>query len=436
MRDLSSSVPAELSDFFFDPDDRLQKDSCITALTRDGLNVAVMSSHGSALEHYGSLLIARLRKFTPTSKIEVYFPASPDDLLARFNRALANQSLAQAMQGRKNILATQFWVLNHAASLPEHELQLLASLVQNFPGANIRLILFLDTSRKLNQALDSFGKNVLRWDIALPDAEQQENLLAQAKGSAQKKAVRAFLNRLSAPVPPSIIQTSGKKSFFSNPFGQPQRSSPSRPRKWAWLKWTTLTGGLLVFSAGMVAWLYPASFHLWDPFSESPVVQEAPQKKNTAEAAKGKTTEPVKPATPTESKVESPKSEVTASKLADPVDELPNEAAAGQAWVKQLPAGTYLVRHMGLPVFKNVLNWQQANAPLKDGHIVATYKPGDKLAQFVLVTGPYKTRDEAAKVTRQSQTPRFAYPITADTLAERLSPRTNNTAEKPKEARR
>ncbi len=436
MRDLSSSVPAELSDFFFDPDDRLQMDSCITALTRDGLNVAVMSSHGSALEHYGSLLIARLRKFTPTSKIEVYFPASPDDLLARFNRALANQSLAQAMQGRKNILATQFWVLNHAASLPEHELQLLASLVQNFPGANIRLILFLDTSRKLNQALDSFGKNVLRWDIALPDAEQQENLLAQAKGSAQKKAVRAFLNRLSAPVPPSIIQTSGKKSFFRNPFGQPQRSSPSRPRKWAWLKWTTLTGGLLVFSAGMVAWLYPASFHLWDPFSESPVVQEAPQKKNTAEAAKGKTTEPVKPAKPTESKVESPKSEVTASKLADPVDELPNEAAAGQAWVKQLPAGTYLVRHMGLPVFKNVLNWQQANAPLKEGHIVATYKPGDKLAQFVLVTGPYKTRDEAAKVTRLSQTPRFAYPITADSLAERLSPRTINTAEKPKEARR
>jgi hypothetical protein len=95
-----------------------------------------------------------------------------------------------------------------------------------------------------------------------------------------------------------------------------------------------------------------------------------------------------------------------------------------------------VVRHIGLPVFENVLNWQQANAALKDGHIVATYKPGDKLAQFELVTGPYKTRDEAAKVTRQAQTPRFAYPITADSLAERLSPRTNNTAEKPKEARR
>lgn len=436
MYDLSRPVSSELADFFFDPDDRLQMDGCITALTRDGLNVAVMSSHAAALEHYGGLLIARLRKFTPTSKVEVYFPASPDDLLARFNQALAHQSLAQAMQGRKNILATQFWVLHNAASLPEHELQLLASLVQNFPGANIRLILFLDTSRKPNQALDSFGKNVLQWSIALPDAEQNEHLLAQAKGSAQKKAIRAFLSRLSAPVPPSIIQTSGKKSFFSNPFGRPKRNSPQRAGKWAWLKWTTMTGGLLAFSAGMVAWLYPGSFRVLDPFSESPVVQAVPENKNTATAAKSKANDVVKPAKPAESKVEAPKSEVVASKLADPVDELPNEAAAGQVWVKQLPAGTYLVRHIGLPVFKNVLNWQQANAPLKDGHIVATYKPGDKLAQFVLVTGPYKTRDEASKVTRQSQTPRFAYPITADTLAERLSPRTNNTTEKPKEARR
>jgi hypothetical protein len=38
-------------------------------------------------------------------------------------------------------------------------------------------------------------------------------------------------------------------------------------------------------------------------------------------------------------------------------------------------------------------------------------------------------------MTRQSQTPRFAYPITSDALAERLTPRPNTAAEKPKEAR-
>jgi len=95
-----------------------------------------------------------------------------------------------------------------------------------------------------------------------------------------------------------------------------------------------------------------------------------------------------------------------------------------------------VVRHFGLPVFKSVSNWQQSHASLKNGHIVATYKPGDKLAQFVLVSGPYKTRSEAMEVTRQSQTPRFAYPITSDVLAERLTPRPTTTSEKPKETRR
>ena len=434
MRDLPSSVPAELSDFFFDPEDRLQMDSCITGLTRDGLNLAVMSSHAAALEHYGALLIARLRKFTPTSKIEVYFPASPDDLLARFNQALANQSLAQAMQGRKNILATQFWVLNNAASLPEHELNLIASLVQNFPGANIRLILFLDTSRKQNQTLDSFGKNVLRWDIALPNAEQKEDLLAQAKGTAQLKAVRAFLNRLSNSTSPSNIQSPPKSSVFKNPFAKIKLNSAVKVPNWNRLKWAASIAGLLVFSAGMVAWQHPESFRFLYPSAQPEVVQDVPENKSPNPTGKGKASDTTKTAKIPEKTAE-PKPEPPKSQAADLVDELPNEAAMGQAWLKQLPAGTYLVRHYGLPVFKNVLTWQQTYANLKNGHIVATYKPGEKLAQFVLVSGPYKSRAEAMDMTRQSKTPRFAYPITSDALAERLTPRLNTTAEKPKEAR-
>ncbi len=440
MYDLSRPVPAELADFFFDPDDRMQLDGCITALTRDGLSVAVTATHAAALEHYGALLIAKLRKLTPTSKVEVYFPASPDDLLARFNQALANQSLAQAMQGRKNILATQFWVLNNAAALPEHELQLLANLVQNFPGANIRLILFLDTSRKQNNALESFGKNILRWEIALPDEERKELLLSQAKGSAQLKAIRTFLNRLSSSDTQRPLQAPVKKRF-SNPFKSKSMAKPSRGG--AWLKWTAGIVGLLAMSVGMVAWLYPQSFQ-WGVAKNEPVEQVIPEKKSTT--AKGKTIEPLKASKDAEAKLEGAKEPVkdsakepakeAANAAADLLDELPNEAAAGQAWVKQLPKGTYLVRHWGLPVFKNVQSYQQANPKLADAHIVATYKPGEKLAQFVLVTGPYKTRAEAMEMTRQAQTPRLSYPVMTEALTERLTPRPITAADKPKEARR
>ena len=87
-------------------------------------------------------------------------------------------------------------------------------------------------------------------------------------------------------------------------------------------------------------------------------------------------------------------------------------------------------------MFKNVQSYQQANPKLADAHIVATYKPGEKLAQFVLVTGPYKTRAEAMEMTRQAQTPRLSYPVMTETLTERLTPRPITAADKPKEARR
>jgi hypothetical protein len=432
MYDLSRPVPAELVDFFFDPDDRMQMDGCITALTRDGLSVAVTATHAAALEHYGALLIDKLRKLTPTSKVEVYFPASPDDLLARFNQALAHQSLAQAMQGRKNILATQFWVLNNAAALPEHELQLLANLVQNFPGANIRLILFLDTSRKQNNALESFGKNILRWEISLPDEARKELLVSQAKGSAQLKAIRTFLNRLSSSDTQRPVQAPVKKRF-SNPFKS--KSMAKRGRGGTWMPWAGGIVGLLAMSVGMVAWLYPQSFQ-WGSAKTETVEQVIPEKKSTT--AKGKTIEPLKVSKDAEAKPEATKEpgKEMANAAADLLDELPNEAAAGQAWVKQLPKGTYLVRHWGLPVFKNVQSYQQAHPKLADAHIVATYKPGEKLAQFVLVTGPYKNRAEAMEMTRQAQTPRLSYPMMAEALTERLTPRPNNAADKPKEARR
>jgi hypothetical protein len=436
MQDLSRPLPAELADFFFQPDDRYQLDGCVTALTRDGLNVAVLSSHAAALEHYGALLLTRLRKFTPTSKIETYFPASADDLLARFNEALANQSLAQAMQGRKNILATQFWVLHNAAALPEHELQLLASLVQNFPGANIRVILFLDTSRKQHQALDSFGKNILRWDIALPNAEQQTTLLAQAKALGHEKVVRTFLNRLNASDTQSPAQAKAKalaRPFAAGGKSKNPMAKPSGNVVWRGIKgiatrsgvrWAAAIAGLLLASVGFVAWLYPSAFGL--PSSQTPATTQAAETgtgKRAATSTQGKTADgkslkanDAKPAV---------KSEDASGKVAlDTVDELPTEAAAGQAWIKQLPDGVFVVQHTALPVFKNVRAWQQSYPALAKAHIVATYKPNEKLAQFRVISGPFKSRDEATEFIRQPDVPRYAVAVSASTLKERLSPST------------
>lgn len=465
MFNLSRPMTPELEDFYFQPDDRELVDGCVTALTRDGLNVAILAAHSAALEHYGSLLIARLRKFTPTSKIEVYFPTSADDLLARFNQTLANQSLAQAMQSRKNILATQFWVLNNAAAVPEHELQLLASLVHNFPGANIRLILFLDTSRQANPSLSAFGKNITRWEIALPHASQTAQLIAQTKDQAKQKAVRAFLNRLNSSEPEPLKAPVLKKKF-NNPFAhffaslfaprersmaQTKSKSKSRALGLQWRKagaWAAAALALLAACTVFLYWLNPSAF---PSFNTDTAALAAKDAKAASSAAQGKTTDGKKITKAAEVKAdetgkadavkaESGKNETgkaaPVSGSADTVDELPNEAAAGQAWAKKLPADSYVVQHLALPVFKNVVAWQQANPKLAEAHIVATFKPGEKLAQFVLVSGPFKTRSEAVALIQQAQTPRLSFATPASTLTERLTPRDSKNTANPKEARR
>jgi hypothetical protein len=448
MFNLSRPLPPELEDFYFQPDDRELVDGCVTALTRDGLNVAILSPHSAALEHYGSLLIARLRKFTPTSKIEVYFPTSSDDLLARFNQTLKSQSLAQAMQGRKNILATQFWVLNNASAVPEHELQLLASLVHNFPGANIRLILFLDTSRKAHPSLAAFGKNITRWEIALPSAPQTAQLIAQAKGQAQQKAVRAFLNRLhSSEEQP--LQIALVKKRFTNPFARRKPSMAEKaPRAGGakWLRaaqWAAAIVALLAACTVFMYWLTPSAFQ----FLSATTAAETQDAKTASNSAEGKTTDGKKVAKGNLSTgandnkaAETTKTETAkappVTNPADPLDELPNEAAAGQAWAKKLPPDSYVVQHLALPVFQNVVAWQQANPKLLATHIVAIYKPGDKLAQFALVSGPFKSRAAAIEFTQQALTPRLAFATPSSLLAERLSPRDSKSIVKPKEARR
>ena len=437
MFNLSRPLAPELEDFYFQPDDRELVDGCVTSLTRDGLNVAILSTHSAVLEHYGSMLIARLRKFTPTSKVEVYFPISSDDLLARFNQALKSQSLAQAMQGRKNILATQFWVLNNASAVPDHELQLLASLVHNFPGANIRLILFLDTSRQAQPSLAAFGKNITRWEITLPHAAQKEQLIAQAKGQAQQKAVRAFLNRLNTSEEQPLKEPLVKKRF-TNPFTRRKPSmAETSPRKGGakWLRvvqWGAAILTLLAACTVLMYWLNPSSFQ----FLSASTTAENQDAKTASNSVQGKTTDGKKVAKAAEVKVAETAKAPAVNSATDPLDELPSEAAAGQAWAKKLPPDSYVVQHLALPVFKNVVAWQQANPKLLETHIAAIYKPGDKLAQFALVSGPFKSRSAAIEFTQQAQTPRLAFAFSSAQLIERLSPRDNKNTVKPKEARR
>lgn len=185
-----------LGDFVFRSADRMRIDGCANAIAREGLSLSLQCEHEALLDHYLGLLLKRLRQDAPDHSIEVYFPTNTDSLLGRFNEALARQSVQQATSSASAVSKAQIWIVHDAQALPEAEVQLLARLIQNFPGANIRAILLMTGPSANHNQLSAFGRKILRWDIEAPSAEQAQAALELARGEGRLLPVQQLLRRI------------------------------------------------------------------------------------------------------------------------------------------------------------------------------------------------------------------------------------------------
>jgi hypothetical protein len=183
-------------DFVFRTADRMRIDGCTNAIAREGLSLSLQCEHEALLDHYANLLLKRLRQQAPEHHIEVYFPTNTDALLARFNDALARQSVQQATRTPTGVSPAQIWVVHDAQALPDAEIQLLARLIQNFPGANIRAILLMKGPADGLNNLSSFGRKILRWEIEAPNEEQAQATLDIARAEGRLQPVQQLLRRI------------------------------------------------------------------------------------------------------------------------------------------------------------------------------------------------------------------------------------------------
>ena len=79
---------AGVQPLFFRVADRMRLEGYVAALIDDNMSLSLVSSHDAILDHYGKLLVARLREAAPQIALEVYFPASAEALISRFNEVL------------------------------------------------------------------------------------------------------------------------------------------------------------------------------------------------------------------------------------------------------------------------------------------------------------------------------------------------------------
>jgi len=451
--------------------DLLRLEGVVAAVTQDGMSLALVSRHEAILDHYGKILVERLRAVAPEIGIEIYFPAGAEALLARFNTALSDYTVQQAMEASVPIAPPKIWIVHDASALPDHEIQLLARLIQHFPGANIRIVMLLPQGSKKQKLLISFGRRILNWEIDPPTPEQADTMLSQAQIQGREGAVRALLQKiavpLAAPVPAAkeAVSQDDPPLFAPSapppppvpvpvpppPAAAPAASPPPAPaalkaaRRWA--AWLIGMVVLLLLSAATVAVLHRESVVHWlggkhttdaavplqaqpassparaaapvagvvDP-ANAPAAVTSPALVNAAPA-------PAVAPVPAPNPVPAPA--VAMPERAPASEEVviaPTQIRAGQSWVQQMPVGTFLVQHVIVPSYTEANQWMQAHTNLKRARLVAFYLPGDTNTQFCVMSGPFESQAAAVAYNQNPNVPRGGQIRSARSMKEQFTP--------------
>lgn len=179
---------------FLRASDRRRFDYVMRAVREGSLSLALSSDNEGVLDHYGRMVLARLRK-TEGLQIEVFLPQNTEQLLERFNQILSGISLDDARRAEDSPAPRRVLIAHDAKAISGRDLQLMARLVKDFPGANVSLVLLVDrTGMQVHErTLEGFGQRLLRWPVEAPTRTEGEALLKVARAIGFEVEVKKVL---------------------------------------------------------------------------------------------------------------------------------------------------------------------------------------------------------------------------------------------------
>ena len=429
MTEFGASSSGSGTDIFFRATDRLQMESCATAMAQEGKSLVISSNSAELLDYYGAAFIRRIKKELTQSSVEVFMPPDTEAMLDRFNKLLSTMKLDQATKPRGGLPPEKIWVVHDANALASHELDLLTRLILQFPGAGIGTVLMFTEEAAKSESLTKQNKQFISWTLEMPTAEQKLNAIQQARKIGEEETAIQFFNRLS--------KTATKKSAFVSAAAaaneEPKKSSPPQAKQakkgksGAALLWSMIVASMLVLSMGVAAWLHPEiGDKAWAEISHL-LDQGAASTKATNDAALSKGEEKIEPApsnvkldeannpmptlgipdsktpvaggadaaAPIEAKPEpkpEPKVEAKPEKV---ITELPEIAVQGRLWLRGFPEDSYGLVHGTYDSVKQAQASMKGKAWLANARIVPVFAAGKEESKFSVVTGPFKSRDRA-----------------------------------------
>lgn len=424
-------------DLFFRLADHLQLEACVQAVA-EGKTVVLHSASAGLLDHYGQILVQRLRQRLPETPTEIFFPTHADALIARFNEVLLNVSVDAATQPPSGEPPAKLWVVHDASALPEHELKLMARLLQHLPGARVSAVLMLQGAAPALRALDPQGRRLLRWDIEPPTPEQSEQMVHEARQIGREFAALELVARIAPPPAkaPAALPSlaAAPETLRAEPRADEAPPAPAhRPRRLGAA--ISLGLALLGLSVGVAAWLHPDTVRqLGQQLQQqlapapqaisgpvSPASEALPAASATPEASEASAPASAAAATDAASEASASASAAvaaTASPVASApepaapspaklVTELPDVAQKGLLWLRQLDKDAWVIEHARHASVQTARK-QVGSGVLTNARIVPVQRAGSEMAEFAVIIGPFRSAERARQFASRNALPASA----------------------------
>ena len=175
-------------DLFYRKEDKNPFLGAVKAVEQQEKSLIVVGDEG-VLDHYCRMLINHI-KDNEQFHLEVFLSTSKDGLLKRFNQMLANLSIDEARKPASADTSVHLLVINDASAVKNEEWTLLIRLIRDFPGANVRVALFVDKSSlsEFENRFEKLGRRVHRWTVHAPTLDEVKKLreIGKLKGYASE----------------------------------------------------------------------------------------------------------------------------------------------------------------------------------------------------------------------------------------------------------
>ncbi len=193
--DAASLVQGE--DIFFRAEDIQFANGIADAIAGDLTSLELIGTSAAAINHYGRLLLKRLRQH-PNIELEAYLPTGVESLVDQFNVALSSISMADATRGPNPDRPVKVFISSEISAGNARDGRMLARLVNNFPGANIKLIWVHQEAAEPERedAIEFASKNAARWYVLTPTRAQAACILADAQKAGIENQARQLLDKI------------------------------------------------------------------------------------------------------------------------------------------------------------------------------------------------------------------------------------------------